>query len=134
MRHKMGHIPGTHAVWRPFMSRIAIAVVLLGLLSVDSRAQDVPGIEICTAEKNMERRTGCLQSNINFLMQRLSKASLENQQKIDAASRQIDVLKATVAGLQKKIDDLQAAKNNGADKTKDALKETPKDVSKDAPK
>lgn len=28
------------------------------------RAQDVPGIEICTAEKTMERRTSCLQSNI----------------------------------------------------------------------
>ncbi|MBY0383086.1 MAG: hypothetical protein K2W78_14355 [Xanthobacteraceae bacterium] len=121
------------------MSKFAIIVALLGLLSSHARAQDVPGIEICTAEKNMERRTGCLQSNVNFLMQRLSKVSLDNQQKLDAANRQIDALKAAVVGLQKKIDDLQPAKDAAAkDKAKDAPKETPKeapkDVSKDAPK
>jgi outer membrane murein-binding lipoprotein Lpp len=117
------------------MPKIAIAVVLLGLLLTCAQAQDVPGIEICTAEKNLERRTSCLQSNINFLMQRLSRLSLENQQKIDMASRQIDALKATVAGLQKKVDDLQAEKGALAkDKAKDAPKEAPKDTSKDAPK
>ena len=36
-------------------------------------AQDVPGIEICTVEKTMERRTSCLQSNINFLQTTLSR-------------------------------------------------------------
>jgi outer membrane murein-binding lipoprotein Lpp len=121
------------------MSKIAIAVMLLGLLFTRAQAQDVPGIEICTAEKNLERRTSCLQSNINFLMQRLSRLSLENQQKIDITSRQVDALKATVVGLQKKVDDLQAekdaaAKDKAKDKAKDAPKEAPKDPSKDAPK
>src|SRR5436190_1193925 len=37
------------------------------LILSDSRAQDVPGIEICTVEKTMERRTSCLQSNVDFL-------------------------------------------------------------------
>jgi peptidoglycan hydrolase CwlO-like protein len=71
-------------------------------------SQDVPGIEICTAEKTMERRTGCLQSNVDFLKNTMTKASLANQQKLDAANRQIDGLKLTLAGLQKTIEQLQA--------------------------
>lgn len=107
------------------VSRMMI-VALLGLMPFAALAQDVPGIEICTAEKSMERRTGCLQSNINFLMQRMSKLSLENQQKLDAANRQIDALKAALAGLQKKVDDLQAAREA-------AGKDKPKELPKDAP-
>lgn len=70
-------------------------------------AQDVPGIEICTVEKTMERRTSCLQSNIDFLKKTITKASLDSQQRVDAANRQVDALKATVAGLQKTVDDLK---------------------------
>jgi esterase/lipase len=72
------------------------------------RAQDVPGIEICTAEKTMERRTSCLQSNVNFLQKTITKLGIDNQQKIDAANRQIEALKATVAELQKTVADVQA--------------------------
>ncbi len=50
------------------IGRIALVgtVVLTGcmLTPADARAQDVPGIEICTVEKTMERRTSCLQSNV----------------------------------------------------------------------
>lgn len=88
------------------MKRMMVAGVL-SLAAGGAMAQDVPGIEICTAEKTMERRTGCLQSNINFLKASLTKASLDSQQKIDAANRQIDALKATVVGLQKTVADLQ---------------------------
>lgn len=80
----------------------------LFLFAAPSFAQDVPGIEICTAEKTMERRTSCLQSNIDFLKKTITKAQLDSQQRIDAANRQIDALKATLAGLQKVIDDLKA--------------------------
>jgi len=111
------------------MKRLMIA----GLLSVTagaSMAQDVPGIEICTAEKTMERRTGCLQSNVNFLKSSLTKASLENQQKIDAATRQIDALKATVAGLQATVAQLQGQ----VQALKPASKEAPKEQPKEQPK
>lgn len=74
-----------------------------------ARAQDVPGIEICTVEKTMERRTSCLQSNVNFLQKTITKFGLDNQQKLDGANRQIEALKGTVAGLQKTVEDLQAA-------------------------
>jgi len=85
---------------------LAMTLTLLG----QARAQDVPGIEICTAEKSMERRTSCLQSNVNFLMRTISKLTQDNQQKIDAANRQIDALKASVVSLQTKINEIHAAK------------------------
>ena len=58
-------------------------------------AQDVPGIEICTVEKTMERRTSCLQSNVDFLQKTISKLAADHQQKLDAANRQIEALKGS---------------------------------------
>jgi esterase/lipase len=84
-----------------------LIVSLLVLFATRAFAQDVPGIEICTAEKTMERRTSCLQSNIDFLKKTITKVQLDSQQRIDAANRQVDGLKATVAGLQKLVDDLK---------------------------
>ena len=81
---------------------------LLVLLAAPAFAQDVPGIEICTVEKTMERRTSCLQSNVDFLKKTITKASLDSQQRVDAANRQVDALKVTVVGLQKTVDDLKA--------------------------
>jgi len=78
-------------------------------------AQDVPGIEICTVEKTMERRTSCLQSNVDFLMKTITKLGAEQRQKIDAANRQIEALKASLVSLQKVVDDLQAAQKKPAD-------------------
>ena len=103
-------------------SRIVAALALLSpcLLTSVARAQDVPGIEICTVEKTMERRTSCLQSNVDFLQKTISKLTSEHQQKIDAANRQIEVLKASLVSLQKTVDDLQAAKKADDAKKKDA--------------
>jgi len=98
----------------------AIVVAPLMLLSAAARAQDVPGIEICTVEKTMERRTSCLQSNVDFLQKTITKLSADHQQKLDAANRQIENLKSTVASLQKTVDDLQAAQKKAADDQKKA--------------
>src|SRR6266508_2710785 len=87
------------------------------LTSADAPAQDVPGIEICTVEKTMERRTSCLQSNVDFLQKTITKLAADHQQKLDAANRQIDGLKATVLSLQKTIDDLQSAQKKSASET-----------------
>ena len=75
------------------------------LTSADALAQDVPGIEICTVEKTMERRTSCLQSNVDFLQKTITKLSADHQQKLDAANRQIENLKSTTASLQKIVDE-----------------------------
>ena len=115
-------------------SALALGVAMLSVSIL--HAQDVPGIEICTVEKTMERRTSCLQSNIEFLQKTIAKLSLDHQQKLDAANRQIDTLKASVASLQKVVDDLKAAQSKLADDvkkkadapaSKDAAKDTPKD-------
>lgn len=118
------------------VAAICFASLLIETLSSASlRAQDVPGIEICTVEKTWERRTSCLQSNVDFLQKTIAKLTLDHQQKLDAANRQIETLKATVVSLQKAVGDLQAAQTKLADdikKKQDAP--PPKDAVKDAPK
>src|SRR5436190_1444254 len=92
----------------------SVALTPSMLTSAAALAQDVPGIEICTVEKTMERRTSCLQSNVDFLQKTITKLGADHQQKLDAANRQIDGLKSTVVGLQKIVDDLQAAQKKAA--------------------
>jgi uncharacterized protein HemX len=122
------------------IGRIALAAALvltpclLGFGAV--LAQDVPGIEICTVEKTMERRTSCLQSNVDFLQKTIAKLSADHQQKLDAAKAQIEGLKGSVAGLQKKLDELQAAQQKAAEDSKKKAEPTAKDapVAKDGTK
>lgn len=114
------------------IAKIAIAasaaLAACMLVSTNAVAQDVPGIEICTVEKTMERRTSCLQSNIDFLQKTITKLATDHQQKLDAANRQIENLRSTVATLQKLVDDLQ----NAQKKTAEALKKPDAPPAKDA--
>ena len=105
------------------IGRIVVALAVLApclLISAKTRAQDVPGIEICTVEKTMERRTSCLQSNVDFLQKTIAKLAADHQQKLDAANRQIEGLKGAVAGLQKTVDDLRAAQKKTMEDQKKA--------------
>jgi prophage DNA circulation protein len=97
---------------------VSVALLPCLLTSTATYAQDVPGIEICTVEKTMERRTSCLQSNVDFLQKTITKLGADHAQKLDAANRQIEGLKSTVAGLQKIVDDLQAAQKKAAEDAK----------------
>jgi hypothetical protein len=114
----------------------AMALGLLGAGAV--HAQDVPGIEICTVEKTMERRTSCLQSNVEFLQKTMAKLTLDHQQKLDAANRQIEALKVNLIALQKTVSDLQAAQQAqqkpAGDPKKPDASPAAKDVAKDAAK
>ena len=96
---------------------LAASAALL-FISSETRAQDVPGIEICTVEKTMERRASCLQSDVDFLQKTITKLIADHAQKLDAANRQIESLKTAVAGLQKLVADLQAAQNKTAEDLK----------------
>jgi prophage DNA circulation protein len=107
----------------------SVALLPCLLASTATQAQDVPGIEICTVEKTMERRTSCLQSNVDFLQKTITKLGADHAQKLDAANRQIEGLKSTVAGLQRIVDDLQAAQKKAAE---DAKKKTDAAPAKDA--
>ena len=108
---------------------LALALPIV-LLSHTGHAQDVPGIEICTVEKTMERRTSCLQSNVDFLQKTITKLAIDHAQKLDAAKAQIEGLKANVAALQKVVDDLQAAQKKTAE---DLKKKADVPPAKDAP-
>ena len=59
-------------------NRMMAATILAAFAAGPALAQDVPGIEICTVEKTMERRTSCLQSNVNFLQTSLGKQGAAN--------------------------------------------------------
>jgi len=111
--------PGRGTCMLSRSASICFAILLpLTLSTGQIRAQDVPGIEICTVEKTMERRTSCLQSNVDFLQKTITKLTLDHQQKLDAANRQVEALKATVVGLQKTVGDLQAAQMKLAEDVK----------------
>jgi len=102
------------------------------LTSGRAAAQDVPGIEICTVEKTMERRTSCLQSNVDFLQKTIAKLAADHQQKMDAANRQIEGLKSTVASLQKIADDLQGSQKKSTEDQKKKA-ETPAAAKESSP-
>jgi hypothetical protein len=86
-------------------------------------AQDIAGIEDCTKTTGLDKRTGCLQSNVNFLQQLLTKNATEARQKLDAANKEITALKGVVMGLQSlattlqsRVDQLQAAQKAATEK------------------
>jgi hypothetical protein len=110
------------------IGRVALAVcsaLAVSSMMRSADAQDVPGIEICTVEKTMERRTSCLQSNVDFLQKTISKLNADHQQKLDAATRQIEGLKASLASLQKIVEDLQAAQKKAAEDPKRKVEARP---------
>jgi TolA-binding protein len=104
----------------PMTKTTFAAFALMASLSATVRAQDVPGIEICTVEKTMERRSSCLQSNVDFLQKTINKLTADHQQKIEASNRQIEALKGAVVGLQKVVSELQAAQKAAEDAKKAA--------------
>src|SRR3954447_1893548 len=113
---------GRYSMGSGMLGRIAVSASLSVTVCVfpsgAALAQDVPGIEICTVEKTMERRTSCLQSNVDFLQKTITKLAGDHQQKLDAANRQIESLKGTLASLQKITDELQAAQKKAAEDQK----------------
>jgi polyhydroxyalkanoate synthesis regulator phasin len=84
-----------------------VGVLLLAVeLLVPATAQDIQGMEICTAEKQMERRTGCLQANVEFLQLALSKLAHETQDKIAAVDRDLTAARAETAALKSTVEKL----------------------------
>jgi septal ring factor EnvC (AmiA/AmiB activator) len=90
------------------MRRVAVATVALILMAGIAGAQDIRGLEVCTAEKQMERRTSCLQSNVEFLQQTLNRTTRETQEKIGALTRELAAAKAETAALKAELTKLRA--------------------------
>src|SRR5205823_11619871 len=85
------------------MVRVAVLGLSLIVVGVDAGwAQDIAGIEDCTKTSGLDKRTGCLQSNVNFLQRIVAKNALDARQKLDAAAAEIVALKGVVTSLQAK--------------------------------
>jgi chromosome segregation ATPase len=79
------------------------------LTCVAASAQDIRGMELCTAEKQMDRRTGCLQTNIELLQQMLVKQTRDTNEKLAAAARDVAAAKAELAATKADVVTLKAA-------------------------
>jgi hypothetical protein len=91
------------------MSRIVRLVALVLALGGAARGQDVQGVELCTREASMDRRTGCLQSNVQYLQSVIAKNAAEARQKFGAAAGENGALRGEVAGLKGEVASLKAA-------------------------
>ena len=89
------------------MTRVLSATLAVLAAAAPVAAQDIRGLEICTAEKTMERRTSCLQSNVEFLQQALAKQARETQAKLDATRQEAAAQKAELAALKAELTKLQ---------------------------
>ena len=87
--------------------RTPVLIISLQAVCAPAWAQDVKGLEICTVESRMDRRTSCLQSNVEFLQQTVNKSTSDVQQKLAVANREITALKEALASLQARVDQLQ---------------------------
>jgi len=90
------------------MIRMLAAVTLAGMAAAS--AQDVAGVEDCTKTQGLDKRTGCLQANVNFLQRTMTRNALEAHRRLQAAEGEIVALKTALAALHKQVDELQSAK------------------------
>jgi seryl-tRNA synthetase len=105
-----------HRARRQRRTPLLLTAVLLTPLLSPAGAQDIRGMEVCTAETKMERRTGCLQSNVDFLQQELNKLARETQDKIAAARAEIATLRSTVEKLKGELAEMKAKPEPAAKK------------------
>ncbi len=117
------------AFWIPAFAgmsgaRCVLSIVVAATVISSAHAQDVRGLEVCIAEKQMERRTGCLQANVNFLQDVIDRNARDARLKLDAVTKElaasrneVAALKASLAALQSRLEKLEkpekAEKPNG---------------------
>jgi hypothetical protein len=105
------------------MITILAAAMLVGVAA--GSAQDIAGVEDCTKTQGLDKRTGCMQSNINFLQRTMTRNALEAHRRLQAAETELVALRSALATLRKQVDELQAAKT-AADKAAAEKKAEPK--------
>ena len=86
---------------------LGLAMAMLAAAFSPADAQDVRGMQICTVEKQMERRTSCLQANVEFLQDALLKLRRETQAKFDSEDRALAAARAEIATLQATVKKLE---------------------------
>jgi hypothetical protein len=98
---------------------VVLCLILLGAGTGLAGAQDIAGIEDCTKTTGLDKRTGCFQSNINFLQQLVTKNLLDARQRLSAANTEIITLKAAVISLQASVEELKAMQKAAGEKKPD---------------
>ncbi len=86
----------------------SLALMLLLVAATPAAAQDIRGLENCTAEKQMERRTGCLQANVELLQQLLIRQTRAADDRFKTDRTEIDALKARLAKLESDLAQVKA--------------------------
>jgi hypothetical protein len=90
------------------MITMLAAAMLVGVAA--GSAQDIAGTEDCTKTQGLDKRTGCMQSNINYLQRTMTRNALEAHRRLQAAETELMALRSAVVTLRKQVDELQAAK------------------------
>jgi hypothetical protein len=94
--------------WHKVAQFLRLAALALVTSLSPAAAQDIRGMEVCTAEKQMERRTSCLQANVEFLQQALNKLAHDTQEKSAAADRDLAAARAEIAALKSAMEKLNS--------------------------
>jgi len=89
--------------------KLSLRVLAVVALATPAVAQDIRGLEVCTAEKQMDRRTSCLQANTEFLQQALDRHQRESRRQLTAADAEIAALKTRLAKLEDDLAQLKKA-------------------------
>jgi cell division protein FtsB len=106
MKHKPRQIWPYGIIVAPLL---CLGLVCLGgvlLAAATASAQDIRGLEVCTAEKQMDRRTSCLQADVEFLQQTLNKLAHDTQDKLAATDRDLSAAQAEIATLKATVEKL----------------------------
>ena len=90
------------------MRMTAAGICLMGFVATAS-GQDIAGLEDCTRTSGLDKRTGCFQSNIDYLSRQILKNAAEARQNLSAAKAEIVALKSALADLTAKVEQLQNA-------------------------
>ena len=87
---------------------VALSIAVAAATTTPVHAQDVRGLEVCTAEKQMERRTSCLQANTDFLQNLIDRNTRDARLKLDAATKEVAAARNEVATMKASLTALQA--------------------------
>jgi len=104
----MKHLPPWFRQSRPAAARFLCSAGVLLVLLLTAAAQDIRGLERCMAESRLDRRTGCLQANVEYLQQMLIKLTRETQDKLAATDRDLAAARAEIAALKSAMEKLSS--------------------------
>ena len=90
------------------MLKYALLVAIL-MSASPLQAQDIVGLEDCAQAKGVDKKIGCLQSNVEFLHRLIRKNDAAAQAKLREEAAKVTTASARVDDLRGEIERLKAA-------------------------